>query len=1038
MGIKQHTGAALIALAALGCGAQADTSSNDVAYEVRSDSSALSPYYGNLDTFYGNLDTFYGNLDTFYGNLDTFYGNLDTFYGNLDTFYGNLDTFYGNLDTFYGNLDTFWGNLDTFYGNLDTFYGNLDTFYGPLSESYGNLDTFWGNLDTFNGNLDTSWGNLDTFWGNLDTFYGNLDTFYGNLDTFWGNLDTFWGNLDTFWGNLDTFGPDTAADYEKLLADFGTFYNMSQDQFGVPVALVTKTDFYNGFAKGIFAKYGIDPSDPSTLAGLSDVDRAKFFVDWYDGLMQFSGIDRVDSWMGPINWSPAITQDHDYNTEAVIGLLDFGVTDQTALEHNVIYSGGYDTIVGEDTHGSAVVSLMIAPHDGQGVMGIAPDAAVAVYNPFDATKTAGWEDVETGINTLVGQGARVINMSLGVPETVLSEEWGDILGSVVADPASEGTIFVKAAGNEGATQSGLVNWSSEAARDRLIIVGATGYDGEIAGWSNRAGDTCLTFDGTCSNENRLMNRFIVAPGEFLIVSDGQGGVMRQSGTSFAAPLVSGTAALIHGAWPWWKQHGEETVDVILSSATDLGAPGIDEVYGVGMLNVEGALSPLDFDNLTFYSGSTKRGLKTRARSSEWARRSFLRANVLRLERRGAYLVGLETVGDTFRDFRIPLSTTLYGGVSDLDGRARERKFQRHLHQRFVDWATTGQGFSDIERQSVRLGAQGEWSMSMVASPYSPGHTVREGDLPFQSSVQLMRESDGAKLALGVGDSAALMGGSQVFGFYSDFDVETGGVNPFLGLASGGSFASVDMPLSDRLSIQASVTETEDRHEYVDPLTGTLVRGDADLADYRASASQISAKLKLAERMDVSVGYTRLDEANSLFGDQGTGLFALDGGATTDALTVGVESRLPRGINLALSATHGETAATRFADGALAISDDGLTSTAFAVALSKRGVFGDSDFLRVSLAQPLSITEGALTYSGLEVVDRETGALGLVSQSWAIDQQDPRYVTEISYAQTAFGGQSQFSAFIRADSAALTATGERQEDVVLGSRLAIRF
>lgn len=37
--------------------------------------------------------------------------------------------------------------------------------------------------------------------------------------------------------------------------------------------------------------------------------------------------------------------------------------------------------------------------------------------------------------------------------------------------------------------------------------------------------------------------------------------------------------------------------VILGSAADLGAPGIGRVYGVGMLNVEGAMSPLDFSKL---------------------------------------------------------------------------------------------------------------------------------------------------------------------------------------------------------------------------------------------------------------------------------------------------------------------------------------------------------------------------------------------------------------------------------------------------------
>ena len=71
-----------------------------------------------------------------------------------------------------------------------------------------------------------------------------------------------------------------------------------------------------------------------------------------------------------------------------------------------------------------------------------------IFFPFDETNSAGWEDVETGVNALVANDARIINMSLGAPGTVLSDDWSSILSGVVADPASEGAIFVKAAGND--------------------------------------------------------------------------------------------------------------------------------------------------------------------------------------------------------------------------------------------------------------------------------------------------------------------------------------------------------------------------------------------------------------------------------------------------------------------------------------------------------------------------------------------------------------------------------------------------------------
>ncbi|MBN03683.1 S8 family serine peptidase [Ponticaulis sp.] len=1028
--------------------------------DVAADWGNLDSFWGNLDSFDGVIETQWGNLDSFgdatvqWGNLDSFWGNLDSFWGNLDSFWGNLDSFEGELDATWGNLDSFngnpaialWGNLDSFWGNLDSFWGNLDSFYvafsvpdgqdpseyyGLLDPNWGNLDSFWGNLDSFNGNLDATWGNLDSFWGNLDSFWGNLDSFWGNLDSFWGNLDSFWGNLDSFWGNLDSFEGNEAA-YEQLLTDLGTFYNLSQDQYAPLVAFYTGQDFWAGFAQEIFERYGIDPTDPASLAELSAVERAQFFVDWHDGLMMFNGIDIVDGWMPTINWSPALTQDHDYNTQAVIGLLDFGVTDETLLTHDVIYSGGYDT-ADTSTHGSAVVSLLVAPHDGVGIMGIAPNASVAVYNPFDETLTAGWDDVETGVHALVDNGARIINMSLGVPETLISEEWADIISGV----DNEGVVFIKAAGNEGVTGTD-VEWADDGSLEQLIIVGALGFDGEIADWSNTPGDACFIVDGDCS---AVMNNFIVAPGEFILVSDGNGGVMRQAGTSFAAPLVSGTAALIHGAWPWWKDHAEETVDVILRSATDLGEEGVDEVYGWGLLNVEGALSPLNWNRLRFYADHDGDGDFIggwRGKSARWIRRAYLRSDVLQLENDGAYVVALESVGDTFRDFRIPLSTQLYGTESVIDGVEHDRRFQRHLHQRFVDWASEGSNFGDVQSTSVNLGLNGDWALSMQAAPYTPGSDVREGELPFQTDIMLSAPESQTAFRFGHGDGAARLSSNPVFGFYSDFDVETGGVNPLLGLASGGTYASTQFAVSERLSISASVTEASDDHSYVDPLTGQRVYNADDLVDFNASAANISMNYALTDHLNLSVDYTQLTERDSLLGGQGTGFLSLEGGSVTDAVTLGSDVDLPFGMQLGLSATVGETRGTSFADGALSLSDEGLTSTAFAIGVRKDGLIGDHDTFRLSIAQPLHVEAGSFEFTTLEVVNRETGELGLVSQTWGVADTGRDYNLEASYGTALMDGMAEVSAFSRVEFNETPVANESETDYAVGARFAIRY
>ena len=53
----------------------------------------------------------------------------------------------------------------------------------------------------------------------------------------------------------------------------------------------------------------------------------------------------------------------------------------------------------------------------------------------------------------------------------------------------------------------------------------------------------------------------------------------------ATPVVAGAVALLQARWPALKNSPETVARILFASATDLGAPGVDEVYGYGLLNV---------------------------------------------------------------------------------------------------------------------------------------------------------------------------------------------------------------------------------------------------------------------------------------------------------------------------------------------------------------------------------------------------------------------------------------------------------------------
>jgi hypothetical protein len=922
---------------------------------------------------------------------------------------------------YYGNINPFWGNINPFYGNINPFYGNINPFWGNINPFYGNINPFWGNINPF-------YGNMMVYADAGISADGYVKPKWDDMSRFWAGYGQSWDSITTQWRAIDPQRPGAAAGYASLARNLQGVVDGSQAFWGAAVRSRSGADFMAAFGQPMLAKYGIDLDDPSSLARLDEVARQSFFLEWYDGLMEYSGADHPDWWMRAVNWTPALTATLGQGKRATVGILDFSIVGDDVTK-NVVKYDGISTF--SNGHGTAVASLIVAPQDGKGVMGIAPNATVVAYNPFDSTGTANWVDISTGIKMLTNNGANVVNMSLGVPGWTLNPGWNGVFSDGKITKLLDHTVFVIAAGNDGSSQTANVQWDF-GKNPAFLVVGSVDPSGKISSFSNRPGTACLTHGGSGRCDDPLMNHFIVAPGELILVSDGQGGVTRVSGTSFAAPLVSGAIALMQGRWPWLANFPDEEVSIILKSARDLGAPGVDPVYGAGELDVTAAMSPLDMNKLSWYRpGLLGLAVPTSVRMVQQP------SQLAKWEASGVYFTAFETIGATYRDFQIPLSTRLFGQkVMAADG--SQQYLQDYLTSRTIDWINTGNGlasragFSSFADRGGSL-PNSDVSLSMALAPRTRVYGYRQSANPYQAALRLASADGRTGVRLGFGDGAVALGRQAGFGLVSDYDAYAGGANPLLGMASGSAYANVDVALTRDLTVSTGYTARNLRRD-TRMMTWTQLATFGAQQD-KAAAQTVSLTYTPARAVTLTAAFTRLAEDRAVLGVRSIDPQDFGRGSVSEGVTLGAALDVGHGLSLAGSATRSRTG-SRGKDQALSIADGGIIASSYEFALAKEHLFDRHDRLRLAVSQPMHIDRGSFDFASVEVVDRDTGALGVVTQTFAVPGAARQFVGEMLYARP-LGRLGEISLFGRAQLRS-AATPEGTPRLMGGTRFRIGF
>jgi subtilisin family serine protease len=234
-----------------------------------------------------------------------------------------------------------------------------------------------------------------------------------------------------------------------------------------------------------------------------------------------------------------------------IGIVDTGVdlahedlAGKVVASTNCAGSGGVPaacTGSGQDElgHGTHVAGIAAATFgNGVGVAGVAPGAELVVAKVF-RNGSANPTDVTAAIRWVVDHGAKVVNLSLGDLLFVTAATFGTDLKQGIDYAWSKGAVTVLSSGNDDVFGAGI--GSSEYGDLNALIVGATGPDDRVAGYSSPTGNAkwALVAPGGAGGMDEKADIYSA-----FWESGKQNQYAYRAGTSMAAPQVSGALALL--------------------------------------------------------------------------------------------------------------------------------------------------------------------------------------------------------------------------------------------------------------------------------------------------------------------------------------------------------------------------------------------------------------------------------------------------------------------------------------------------------------
>lgn len=676
-----------------------------------------------------------------------------------------------------------------------------------------------------------------------------------------------------------------------------------------------------------------------------------------------------------------------------------------------------------DEHGHAVAVVAAGLKNDFETHGVAFDAQVLAVDFFSGvndrhvTQDGILFHVSDPWTYMTDRGIRVINLSLGFDEEdfftplPVTEAYTIDLDAIAV---ANGALLVASAGNDGDPDPMLSNLDIiddlrangilDSGPGAFIIAGATDENNQIASFSDRAGIA--------------MNYYMVAPGQD-VTFPWNGVLSVGSGTSFSAPHVSGAAAVIFQRWPGLT--AREVANILFDSATDLGAPGVDIIYGHGLLNLDAALQPLGVASIATL-GSVQPLV---ADSGILLGPAFGDAGGLALALSSVMM--LDGFG---RDFQLDLSgfASARPAGAALDDLVTHRRNWRASTQPLAGFGT---GFSQVNLL-VGRDQRAQELLPMVGQ--ATADLIRDDGIILEITGRLTPLGGMAGISWAAGNGRAL--GDAMRGRpLSPYDAGGGALLSLTQAFSspipsaGGIYALAGLWLSGNTELKLGASMADSNGVPNHPV-----------AALRRDASLLSSALRLdhyTSRSRVSLEAGILVEDAAILGTRAAGGLAITDKSRTSWLTLEAERNFAGSLTFSASLTMALTdpgvPAGSGARASIFQTLGTITSTSFSARLAGRDIFMAGDAASFTLHQPLRVeSAGALMVTG-QTLDPGTGDVIFAEQALSLAPSGRQIALETAYQARLGSGDWTAEANLAYRFDAGHVAGQRDVSLLLGLR-----